>query len=433
MNENTFELVIQTGALAGQKFSVGEAGLRLGRSSSCEMSVSDPELSRNHCLFERRADGIYVTDLASANGTYVNDNELGNEPHLLKKGDVISAGQTRIMCGEEVVAAAPVDLGLGKKAEESKADAEIKGNLIGSLVHCVLWLLALGCVGLAVYFFCFGGEEKITELTKTVATPKLRGIVFEKVEADADGIYRYQLVYDSAKSTIQVDIDDVPKQNRHVRKSANLSKEAVKNLEEIFKDAAFYQLEVQYSGVGASSAELKSSSFRVIRSDSVFNTSVENTTEPEVFRTVREKLEAFSKSELGIWAIQYSAEKLQEMSAEARAAADAKWEERDVQHGNVAAALAGYDEAVFLLDTVNPKPEGYEQLVERRREVQAEMKRRYSDQRFLADRALNLGDWATAQKELRILCEMVPDERDERNAEARAKLMDVETRMRKGK
>ena len=136
--------------------------------------------------------------------------------------------------------------------------------------------------------------------------------------------------------------------------------------------------------------------------------------------------------ELGAWALQYSSEKLQAMSAEAVRTADAKWNERDVQHGNLSAAIKAYDEAVVYLDTVNPKPAGYEELLAKRRKAQDELDRRYRDQRFLVDRAVNLGDWAAARRELRILCDMVPDERDPRHAEASAKLVDVENRQKKG-
>ena len=147
---------------------------------------------------------------------------------------------------------------------------------------------------------------------------------------------------------------------------------------------------------------------------------------------MRLSLETFSQNELGIWAIQYSAEKLAEMSMEARIAADAKWEERDVNYGNLAAALKLYDEAVMDLETVNPKPEDYGELIDKRDMVRAELDRRYKDQRFEVDRAVNMGDWEKAVGELKILCELVPDSRDPRHAEASAKLMDAESRVKKG-
>ena len=87
---------------------------------------------------------------------------------------------------------------------------------------------------------------------------------------------------------------------------------------------------------------------------------------------------------------------------------------------------------VMDLETVNPKPEDYGELVTKRDLVRAELERRYKDQRFEADRAVNMGDWERAKTELRILCELVPDSGDPRHEEAAAKLVDVENRIKKG-
>ena len=87
----------------------------------------------------------------------------------------------------------------------------------------------------------------------------------------------------------------------------------------------------------------------------------------------------------------------------------------------------------MLLETVNPKPAGYESLLERQREAMAELDRRYREQCFRADKAINLKDWTTALSELRILCDLVPDDRDPRHAEANAKLLDVEARQKEGR
>ena len=69
MESHPVELFVKTGPLEGRRFSVTEAGIRLGRSASCEISIPDPSLSRNQCLFELREGKVWVTDLASANGT----------------------------------------------------------------------------------------------------------------------------------------------------------------------------------------------------------------------------------------------------------------------------------------------------------------------------------------------------------------------------
>ena len=155
--------------------------------------------------------------------------------------------------------------------------------------------------------------------------------------------------------------------------------------------------------------------------------------EPDAFRSVREKLETFSKNQLGVWALQYSRDKLIELAEEAIRVGQSRWEDRDVQHGNLFGAVASFKEAIFYLETVNPKPECAETARERLRESQEELEKRYSDQRFLADRAINLGDWDAARRELVVLMEMVPDRADDRNREATAKLVDVEKRLKGGK
>jgi len=259
----------------------------------------------------------------------------------------------------------------------------------------------------------------------------LLSVSFERVDATTSGIYRYALDY-AADGSLHVEYADVPKENRHLSRTVKLSQNARKRLAAIFEGDSLYSLDPEYAGSGVASGVLKSRRLKVVRGGRVFETSVENADPPAVFRDVCEQIEAFSKNELGAWALQYSSEKLQAMSVEAIRAADAKWNERDVQYGNLSAAIKSYDEAVVYLDTVNPKPTGYEELLAKRRAAQNELDRRYREQRFLVDRAVNLGDWAAARRELRILCDMVPDERDPRHAEASAKLIDVENRQKKG-
>ncbi len=432
MSDNIPEILVAEGPLKGSRYSVSEAGLRLGRSSTCEISIPDPSLSRNHCLFEVRDGVLWVTDLASANGTIVNDEQLGADSKALAPGDHVTAGDTVLVLVEpgaglppEPPAAPKIDLGFGKQDES--------GDHKAVPMRLALWAVAaLTVVGAAVLIVTSSGEPETEVVPQTVqdAEPSLQGFTFEKVEATADGIYRYALSY-AAGGELAVEIDDVPKENRHVRKTATLSAEAQENLAKIFASDDLYRLDREYTGVPLKPNTMKSFALHVLRGSSVFDVTIENSQEPPAFREARERLETFSKNELGIWAIQFSAEKLVEMSAESRRAADAKWEERDVQHGNLSEALAKYDEAVFYLETVNPKPADYGELVNRRQQAAAELDKRYRDQRFLADRAINLQDWATAQRELRILCELVPSTKDPRHAEASAKLLDVESRMKK--
>lgn len=442
MNMSKLELLVAAGPLSGRRFAVPEAGLRLGRSSSCEISIADPALSRNHCLFEMREEALWVTDLASANGTQVNGKDLGSESARLAVGDVVTAGDTevKVVAAGEAEAQAvegaandtpAVDLGFGRDeaAEEGTAPRP-------NVLRLVLW----GVAGLAVLAAAYmivgvppqGGDEPAAKPVVEDEPPnsgKLVAITFEKVQASPEGIYRFALDY-GADGTLSAVVDDVPKANRHVEKSVRLTSAKMERLEGFFKDAALYALDSAYVQPALRAGEHRTTRLKVVRTAYVFETCVENMQEPETLRDVREQLEAFAKNELGIWGIDKSVDELKAMSAEARRAGDAKWTERDVQHGNLAQAIASYDEAAMLLETVNPKPDGYDALTARIREAKEELDRRYRDQCFRADRAINLKDWTTALVELRVLCDLVPDERDPRHAEANAKLLDVEARQK---
>lgn len=436
------EIILARGAQTERRFSVPAAGLRLGRSSQCGIFVSDPALSRNHCLFEARDGAIWVTDLASANGTVVNGEPLGADSRELKPGDAVSAGDVLLVVVEPgaplpavyaapqtpVPEAATVDLGLGQSAPERTSSSGLR---------FALWGVALAVVAAAACLIVLddsssaSGGRPAPLANAADAHPVLHSLTYEKVEANGEGIYRFALTLDG-KGELFVAVDDVPKENRHLKKSVTLSKEARDRLEKLLDSDELYRLDPEYTGVPLKNGALDSFSLRVVRGTRVFSVSVENAQEPEAFRRVREQLETFSKNELGIWAIQFSADKLLEKSAEARQLGDRKWEERAVEYGNLAAALAAYSEAVFYLETLNPKPQDYGALVKRREEVAEELDKRYRDQRFLADRAINLGDWSTARRELRILCDLIPDDRDARHVEAANKLLDVESRLKKG-
>ena len=437
MENNTNELLVVAGPFQGRRFAVPAEGIRLGRSSSCEISIPDPLLSRNQCLFELRDGVVYITDLASANGTEVNGEELGAASRVLELGDRVQAGDSELVLVEAGMdvpdgddAEPVVDLGFSQQNDGAPVEETKPAG--GSSLRLILWLvlvLVLGGSAAAILLMPMGGGVT-GSVARPLAPAKLWSVSYEKVEASTKSICRYAIDVD-AGGNIRAELDDVPESDRHIRKSAVLSEKAREELDRLFSASDLFKLEKEYSGT-ARPGEMNRYELRVVRGTVAFSCTVENTTEPEAFRSVRLALETFSQNELGIWAIQYSAEKLTEMSAQARLSADAKWEERDVNYGNLAAALKLYDEAVMDLETVNPKPEDYGELITKRDMVRAELDRRYKDQRFEVDRAVNMGDWERAIRELKILCELVPDNRDPRHAEAAAKLVDAENRIKKG-
>lgn len=68
------------------------ASFSVGRSSSCDLPLADSKVSRKHAVINRQADGEYwLSDLGSANGTYVNQMRVA-QPVRLRAGDEIRVG-----------------------------------------------------------------------------------------------------------------------------------------------------------------------------------------------------------------------------------------------------------------------------------------------------------------------------------------------------
>ncbi len=69
----TFTVRVVSGPDAGATFAVPDDGTRIlvGQSSSCEVRLTDPAVSRRHASLEVVPDGLRLTDLGSSNGTFV--------------------------------------------------------------------------------------------------------------------------------------------------------------------------------------------------------------------------------------------------------------------------------------------------------------------------------------------------------------------------
>lgn len=63
----------------------------VGRLSTCDLSIADGRLSREHCRIDRTGDDIFVADLGSSNGTKLNSGDLSYRTRLYD-GDVLDMG-----------------------------------------------------------------------------------------------------------------------------------------------------------------------------------------------------------------------------------------------------------------------------------------------------------------------------------------------------
>jgi pSer/pThr/pTyr-binding forkhead associated (FHA) protein len=85
------ELIIQSGKLQGRRVILPDREVSVGRDEDCLMRIASSLVSRKHCTLRATPEGIWVRDLESQNGTYVNDVAI-TEPFLLKAGDVLRIG-----------------------------------------------------------------------------------------------------------------------------------------------------------------------------------------------------------------------------------------------------------------------------------------------------------------------------------------------------
>ncbi len=82
------------GGRAGEVFGVAGDRMTIGRSPEAEVFLDDVTVSRNHALLVRRRDGLYIDDLGSLNGTYVNRRRI--ESHRLQHGDELQVGKYKL-------------------------------------------------------------------------------------------------------------------------------------------------------------------------------------------------------------------------------------------------------------------------------------------------------------------------------------------------
>ena len=88
-------VVLASSALVpGDEHPVDSAPVTLGRGAENDLAlVGDEFASGRHARIEPRRDGVWIEDVGSTNGTYVNGSRL-TRPRKLTNGDIIRVGET---------------------------------------------------------------------------------------------------------------------------------------------------------------------------------------------------------------------------------------------------------------------------------------------------------------------------------------------------
>lgn len=73
-------LIACSSQAGGQEYPLepktGHRSIKVGRADHCDLNIPETWLSREHALLELEADGVRITDLSTAAGTYINDQKI---------------------------------------------------------------------------------------------------------------------------------------------------------------------------------------------------------------------------------------------------------------------------------------------------------------------------------------------------------------------
>lgn len=89
-------VTVLTGVASGELVKLARGTTRIGRAADAELRLGDDGVSRLHAQLRVEADGIWVEDLNSRNGTFVNSQRI-TAPTPLAEGDKIQVGRTTVL------------------------------------------------------------------------------------------------------------------------------------------------------------------------------------------------------------------------------------------------------------------------------------------------------------------------------------------------
>jgi tetratricopeptide (TPR) repeat protein len=151
-----YRLIFESGQRAGMVFDAdGTSIVDIGRDPACKISLEEPGVSRHHSVIQQLDDGVYISDLGSTNGTYVNSARISKE-HRLKAGDRIEIGSVKLV----FQLAPPVKPGQRRR----------RGRLFTIALVCVGVIVLIELVALGVAWKVRSAKSK-APLSATTAIP----------------------------------------------------------------------------------------------------------------------------------------------------------------------------------------------------------------------------------------------------------------------
>lgn len=173
------KLVIRMGPQMGQEFPLDKPAIRLGRGSRNEIVLQSTQASREHAEISQRGGQLFIRDLGSTNGTFVNEERV-TAPRPLNPGDQVRIGDVILAYELGPAAAVPLsdtaweaelwDEGVGEAAPDEGRPKWLVWALAGVIAVMVL-AIGIGAV------LMLGGKETPTPVVDVATTTQTVAIV----------------------------------------------------------------------------------------------------------------------------------------------------------------------------------------------------------------------------------------------------------------
>ncbi len=125
------KLIVVSGKSAGRAIAVKRSKFLIGRAEECDIRPLSEEVSRRHCAIVVGPDAVWVEDLGSRNGTFVNGDRIQSKTQV-DDGDALRVGslELRFSCVRQgVPVGSDEDVSKWLLGEPDAADTTNAGRL----------------------------------------------------------------------------------------------------------------------------------------------------------------------------------------------------------------------------------------------------------------------------------------------------------------
>lgn len=118
----TTKLIVASGKSAGRAISIKRSKLLIGRAEECDVRPLSEDVSRRHCAVHVGPADVWVEDLGSRNGTFVNGVRI-KEKTKVATGDLIRVGslELKVSCSAPTAAGSDDDVSRWLMTDEEPA------------------------------------------------------------------------------------------------------------------------------------------------------------------------------------------------------------------------------------------------------------------------------------------------------------------------